>query len=113
MAKSGGRLSLFWWVYSATLCTMAIGAGAWWLAGAAQDAVGNETTFRAFAGVAIWWVTFFGTPFVISMVTYGALLSHYTVSPAPQQPGEKHAEPLVCSQSEKNSHAGRLGEDGE
>ncbi len=91
LATSGGRLSLFWRVNAATGYTMLVGAGAWALARGAQDgvedAVGSETVLRSVAGVVLLVLVFFGIAFVVSLVTYGALLRNYTPSPPADRPG--------------------------
>lgn len=90
MATSTGRRSLFWRVNTATIYTMAAGAAAWAAADVAEKAVGEESAFRSLAGMLIFLALFLGIGFVVSMVTYGALLRQYTLSPAPDG---KHAEP--------------------
>jgi hypothetical protein len=89
MAKSGGRRSLFWRVYSAVMAIMLIGAGAWAVARAAQDAVGSETEFRSTAGMMAWALVLAGSAFVVSMVAYGALLRYCTLTPEAGQRSDK------------------------
>lgn len=90
MATSAGRRSLFWRVNTATAYTMLAGAVAWAAADAVGRAVGDESAFRSITGGLLFVALFLAIGFVVSMVTYGALLRHYTVSPAPD---DKHAEP--------------------
>ena len=90
MATSSGRRSLFWRVNTATVYTMVVGAGAWAAADAVGRAVGDESAFRSIAGSLLFVALFLATGFVVSTVTYGALLRHYAVSPAPD---DKHANP--------------------
>ena len=93
MATSGGRRSLFWRVNTATAYTMLAGAGAFAIAQAASRAIGDDTATQAFLGMAVWATVFVGVGFVVSMVTYGALLRGYSVTPAADRAGPERAEP--------------------
>jgi hypothetical protein len=83
MATSRWRLSLFWHVHTSTSNAMMAGAFAWFLAGEAAKAVEVEPHFRSTAGMLILFAVFIVIELLISMVTFGALLRHYSVTPIP------------------------------
>ena len=92
MATTSGRRSLFWRVNSATGSAMLAGI----LVAYGGDALmrgaegGGDSAARTALGFALYLALFAAVGFVVSMVTYGALLRYYTVSPAA---GDNPAEP--------------------
>jgi hypothetical protein len=84
MASPGRKRALFWQVNTITVYTMAAGAAAWAVGDAAAAALGTGSVFRSVAGTAVFLAVFAGIGFVVSLATYGWLLQHYAVTPAPE-----------------------------